>query len=234
MSDWELYSKNAGLRAVIDPADTIGHKNRYINLLHHKVLTEAIGDRLQGRSVLDLGCGNGRFYQFLKDCGAYRIMGVDSCYGMIKEYPGPALHAASTYLPFPCNNFDAILSVWTLQYLNPVQLWTSISEMTRIMKPEGTIYLIEQVSKEGYDHVFGRAVAFYENMFKEQGCLMTDYCPIMYDSDKLVGIIRHGIVPELFFEVVSDLHLVVNSKMEPCAPEEGYLDVFMEFTKVKK
>jgi SAM-dependent methyltransferase len=233
MNDWAEYAKNAGLRAVIDPADTIGYKNRYINLLHHKVLADAIGDRLQGRSVLDLGCGNGRFYEFLKSCGTLRIMGVDSCYEMIKAYPGPALHAASTYLPFPRNNFDAVLSVWTLQYLNPVQLWTSLSEISRILKPEGTVFLIEQVSREGYGDVYWRSPAFYKNMFCDQGFEMTSCRPIMYDSDKLVGIIRHGLVPEFLFGILSDWHLSMSRDEDAIVPAEGYLDVFMEFKKVK-
>ena len=48
------------LRLVIDPADTKGHKNRYINVLQHITLKDALGDTSK-LMALDVGCGIKRF-----------------------------------------------------------------------------------------------------------------------------------------------------------------------------
>lgn len=230
MTNWEEYAKKGDLRAVIDPADEKGHKNRYINLLHHKVLKKAIGDGLQGRSVLDLGCGNGRFYDLLKDCGASQITGIDSCYEMMKHYPGKALHASATQIPFPDGSFDAVLSVWTLQHLDLFQLRHAISEISRVLKPEGTVYIIEQMSLKSHDGVCGRKSSIYRYMFSEKGFETKTRQPIMYGDDLLVGIIRHGFIPEFLNEIVSTVHLSTTSKIWG-APLDGYLDTFMEFKR---
>lgn len=229
--NWSEYALKDDLRAVMDPADLAGHKNRYINLLHHEILKRAFKNRLQGCSVLDLGCGNGRFYDLLKECGASHVIGADSCYSMMKKYPGTAVHAYATLLPFPDEYFDAVLSVWTLQHLDSRELHAAVSEISRVMKPHGRIYLIEQMSERGYDGVPARTPWDYRNHIVERGYVLERYRPIMLDSDLLVGVIRHGIIPEMLFPGISGLHLATTRTLSP--PEAGYLDAFLEFERVR-
>lgn len=227
MIDWSAYAQNAKLRAVIDPADAPGHKNRYIDLLHHKVLTGAFGGRLRGKRVLDLGCGIGRFYDLLKSEGAGHIIGLDFCAGMLKRYPGVSVAASASKIPFPDGYFDAVLSVWTLQYLDPTQLGEAILEISRVLAPGGSVYLIEQMSYYEHDGAFPRLPGVYVWGFSTMKIPTRNVRPIMRDSDKLVGAIRHGLVPECLFGPVSSAHLFVNRGLT--IPENGYLDVFLQF-----
>src|SRR5262245_29554227 len=49
-------------------------------------MIQACGD-VRGLTVLDSGCGEGRFCRMLLDCGAKLVIGIDLC--------GPLIHAAS-------------------------------------------------------------------------------------------------------------------------------------------
>lgn len=227
MTEWKDYAKLGNLRAVIDPADEKGHKNRYINLLHHLVLADAIGDSLQGKQILDLGCGNGRFGRFLKECGA-EVTGVDSCAEMLEQnVECKTVCAPINNLPFEDNSFDAVLSVWTLQFLSDAELVKSKDEISRILKPGGMVYLIEQVSRHGYDDVFPRLPSDYKNTFSQFQPMRIR--GITYNNEKILGMVKRGLIPELAFELIARHHLNYSEHLP--IPKSGYLDCLMVFMK---
>lgn len=229
--DWSTYAEKPDLRAVIDPADVAGHKNRYINLLHHKILREAFGEkfvaeaRFHGKSFLDLGCGIGRFNALLQGYGA-QVIGVDSCQAMLDRNPVKTVCAPLIDLPFPNESFDFCLSVWTLQYL---PLRETIREIARVLKPGGHIFLIEQISSSGYGSVFGRSTSDYVIQFLEHGLRLQRRRPIMYAFDRVIDLVRVGIIPEWSFDIVADIHLGMTRTQR--VPPTGYVDYFQEFKK---
>jgi ubiquinone/menaquinone biosynthesis C-methylase UbiE len=222
MIDWVKYAEKGDLRAVIDPSDTRGHKNRYINLLHHMILEERVGD-LTGKRVLDLGCGNGRFSKFLQGKGAI-VYGVDSCQEMLDQNNiSHKYRVPVTELPFENDFFDAVLSVWTLQHLDTVSLVRASNEIERVLKSRGNLYLIEQTSKKkrtryGYLGAFGDL------------CEEVYYRPIMYAYDRVIDFVRIGVIPEQFFPQLAKWHLEQTKYL--VTSEDDYTDCFMEFVKI--
>ena len=227
MPDWKDNAKYGDLRSVIDSADDRGLKNKYINLLHHKILSDAFGDSLKGKMVLDLGCGIGRFTEFLQFCGA-DITGVDFCEDMLSFYTGcKKICAPVNKLPFKNESFDVVLSVWTLQYVDKTMLIEVIKEINRILVPEGKIYLIEQLSKHGYDSVFSRYLFDYIDIFKN--FVLIDSRSIMGERDLIVEIVKRGFIPELGFPILMPYHLLMTKNLT--LNNSDYIDQFMIFKK---
>jgi len=97
---------------------------------------------IPGERVLDLGCGNGRFFEFYKGENI-DYFGVDSSEKLIeiakKKNPGARFQVADALkLPFPANYFDKIYSIAVLHQIPSEELRLQfLKEAKRVLKPEG-------------------------------------------------------------------------------------------------
>jgi len=205
------------LQKVIDPADVAGHKNRYINVLQHIALKDAIGNTTS-KLTLDVGCGIQRFKDlFLQPLGIPQTyVGLDSDPQM-----NPHRVADCNDIPFARDTFSIVLSVWMLQYQDDLQ--ECVDEIKRVLVPGGTLVMIEQISN-GYDEVLPRTPFGYSLAFGKE----PERCvPILNEGDLLVGVIRRGLVPERLFPVLARLHLMLMKY----TPKGVYTDYLMVFRK---
>lgn len=96
---------------------------------------------VEGR-VLDVGCGTGRIFDLLGDVD---YVGIDSSEEMIREARkggGRFLVGDGLDLPFPDNEFDAVVSIATLHHIPSRKLRRRfVQEMRRVLKPEGKIII---------------------------------------------------------------------------------------------
>jgi SAM-dependent methyltransferase len=78
-ADWDsIYGGRNALWAVLD-------RTLRSDVFERSRLTfEALGPTLEGRSVLDLGCGSGRYALEAARRGARRVVGVDAAAGMVE------------------------------------------------------------------------------------------------------------------------------------------------------
>src|SRR3989338_2127374 len=100
--------------------------------------------------ILDLGCGSGRNIVYLAKEG-FEMYGLDiSSEGvhktklwLKKEGVNASLKVRSMYgkLPYQKNYFDAIMCIRTLNHGTIQDIRKAISEIKRILKPNGFIYL---------------------------------------------------------------------------------------------
>jgi len=109
----------------------------------------AFGDR-----VLDLGCGNGRFFEFCKDKNV-DYLGIDSSEKLIgiaqKSHPQAKFQVADALsLPFPDNHFDKVYSIAVLHHIPSAELRLQfLEEAKRVLRPDGllisTVWKFSQV-----------------------------------------------------------------------------------------
>ena len=69
-------------------------------------------------SVLDVGCGDGRFLKLLASKYS-RAIGIDYCFEPISRIQTPCLQASATHLPFQSASFDLIVATEMLEHLPP-------------------------------------------------------------------------------------------------------------------
>lgn len=101
---------------------------------------------IPGDRILDLGCGNGRLFQVLKDKDV-NYLGVDFSEKLIEiakaKYPGVKFQITDALnLPFPNNYFDKIYSIAVLHHIPSEEFRLKfLEEAKRVLKPEGFLIL---------------------------------------------------------------------------------------------
>jgi SAM-dependent methyltransferase len=94
-----------------------------------------------GLTVLDVGCGEGRFSRMLAKRGAF-VVGIDPTVELIHvahiDHPaGCYLKSEGENLPFKSGSFDQVISYLTL--IDIAGYKEAIREMVRVLKPKGRL-----------------------------------------------------------------------------------------------
>jgi malonyl-CoA O-methyltransferase len=111
---------------------------------HVQVLLKFFGD-LTDKSVLDVGCGKGRFAKVLQERNPRaEIWGLDISEEMLRFVPaGIHTRAGSmTELPFADSTFNCAYATESLEHA--VDIDRAVSEMCRVVKPGGKLVIIDK------------------------------------------------------------------------------------------
>ncbi|NLZ30642.1 MAG: class I SAM-dependent methyltransferase [Methanomicrobiales archaeon] len=153
-SPWDaLRYDGYPLRAVIGRDDAYNH---YIDSTQKALYTRVLPLQ-KDFTVLDFGCGNGR-WAFWFAPQVDRVIGVDPSPDMVRAAqrlaPGLGVRNASFTLltddtpPFPGGAFDVVNCVWVLKYiLSDAEVAAVIEGFARATRPGGYVALIEQVNQ---------------------------------------------------------------------------------------
>jgi ubiquinone/menaquinone biosynthesis C-methylase UbiE len=116
-------------------------------IYHVQLILEYFGD-LNGKRVLDIGCGKGRFARvFWERYPRASLVGFDLAEAMLRHVPtGVGACAGSmTALPFVSGVFDCAYATESLEHA--VDIEAAVAEMCRVVRPGGRIVIIDKNSK---------------------------------------------------------------------------------------
>lgn len=160
MSWWKPFAKagapqtppepEVALREIIDhfneaAADEENFPSTIDPRIHHvQLIVDYLGD-VNGKRVLDVGCGKGRFARVLAErYPQASITAFDLAEAMLRSVPEPLAPCAGsmTALPFRTAAFDCAYATESLEHA--VQIETAIAEMCRVVRPGGRIVIIDK------------------------------------------------------------------------------------------
>ncbi|MFZ5516358.1 MAG: class I SAM-dependent methyltransferase [Candidatus Zhuqueibacterota bacterium] len=111
-----------------------------------------------GKNVLDAACGLG-YGSYLLATTACHVEGIDIdesriAYAREKYGSGSVRYAVSevTDTPFENDSFDVVVSIETFEHLRPEQAVLFLSEVKRILKPDG-IFILSTPNKPVFDQI---------------------------------------------------------------------------------
>jgi SAM-dependent methyltransferase len=225
-------SKGTALQAVLDPADYVGRKNEFIDVLHKIVLSNYLS--LSGKErVLDFGTGSGRFAFWLSPKASF-VVGIDVTKEMLQlakkvdhRENVEFLLCDGTNTPFKDESFDFILSVGVFQHFPDKEFRNAAKRLIRQLKKGGKIFLIEQVSKKTSDYYLHRLPEEYVEKF--EGCKCVIQKPIRKSGAMVTRMVGTRFIPRVMFPIIAKLELFRRQKES--IPETGYLDYLFIFDK---
>lgn len=150
-------------------------------MLEESITLDVIGD-VQGKRVLDLGCGTGRYCALLAERGA-SVVGVDPSPEMLKYAKQKALAFANIDLydgtlanvDFPNEHFDLVVSALALSHVSDLK--PTLQECVRVLKYGGWVVISDihpfwPVSGHNYVEFFDNTgqeyrIPEYPHLFEE-------------------------------------------------------------------
>lgn len=113
-------------------------------IYHVQLILDFLGG-LEGKRVLDVGCGKGRFARVLAERHPRAfIAGTDISHAMLLHVRAPLAACGSTMtaLPFATSSFDGAYATESLEHA--VDIEGAVAEICRVTKPGGRIAIIDK------------------------------------------------------------------------------------------
>ena len=113
-------------------------------IYHVQLLLEHFGD-LNGKRVLDVGCGKGRFARVFREQYPHgSVIGLDLAEAMLRCVPSGigACAGSMTALPFQSAWFDCAYATESLEHA--VDIDAAVAEICRVVRPGGRIAIIDK------------------------------------------------------------------------------------------
>lgn len=93
---------------------------------------------MQGKHVLDLACGSGRYSNLLLEAKAARVVALDFCVPMLQQVAAALpVRASMMQLPFRPAVFDAVVSGLAVGHATDIGQW--MGEVARVLRAQGTL-----------------------------------------------------------------------------------------------
>jgi SAM-dependent methyltransferase len=201
---WNTKAKNAKGNHIHASCGSNEHENECMHQAQLHALN-AVTDQLvdiNNKTILDFGCGSGRWVEYFCNLGASYI-GVDISDEMINlaksRYPENSFTVLKDYkIPLEDDSCDFIFSIAVIHHNPPPQQEKLLSEISRVLKPGGYLFLFEALGTYKSERVFPHPMSKWikmveENNFKcilQQGYSYFVLCNMVNNVAKLLHIPR--------------------------------------------
>jgi SAM-dependent methyltransferase len=133
----------------------------------------------QGAHALDVGCGTGRWVRRLEEHGL-SVVGIDQSSEMLylarkRGTLSPMVSGEVQKLPFRDESFEYVSAVTVIQHIPPQDQVRALSEMVRVLRPGGYLFLIELIRGNGL-HVFSRLPDDWIGQVSKLGVNLVSWC----------------------------------------------------------
>jgi len=172
--------------AAIFPIEVSDDDERLSTILRHS-------GNLDGKKILDAGCGKGRFAKRVKSLyPSSEVHGMDISKELLKEVPSSIIKKEGSILnlPYDTETFDAVFCVEVLEHA--VRTEKAIEELCRVLKDNGKIVIIDKnIEKLGkmeitdFEQWFARKEI---KKFLEKHCYDVTVKEIDYNNKKADGL----------------------------------------------
>lgn len=126
---------------------------------------------LEGKNVLDAGCGNGRDCKYINQKG-FKVKGIDLSKEMLviakKMVPKVDFEVMDiTNITYSDNSYDGIISNCSFFHIPVEELPKTLNSFSKILKPDGKLLLIlqEGLGEAMIEEPFRKGVYIYINYF---------------------------------------------------------------------
>ncbi len=214
---WNGMSAHGADASVIDPHDTIGEKNAYIEFNRNYYITRELSHLANESLVLDYGCGTGNITRHIASLG-YQCIGLDIAFELLalNKDGNELLCYDGKCIPLDDNSFDAVVCYVVLNYLLERNYFESmLSEIYRVLKPGGKFIAIEQVNRTSRniaeDNKLQRSVELFSESFEKSGFEVQATYNTRAGHFPLIYLVRAGLIPRRFFRYVVALERVYSA-----------------------
>jgi ubiquinone/menaquinone biosynthesis C-methylase UbiE len=113
--------------------------------LEKKLIARFLPTKVEGKKLLEIGCGTGHWSRFFSEYG-FEVIGVDVSERMIdiaksKNIPNASFQVADSHsLPFADGTFDVTAAITTLEFAHDAE--TAVREMVRCTRTPGGQLLV--------------------------------------------------------------------------------------------
>ena len=108
---------------------------------------------LDGRDVLDVGCGGGVLVRELASRGA-RAVGLEISEHQLGQARatgiGHFVVGRAEALPLPDGSLDAVLFMRSLHHVPPPAMLAALADARRVLRPDGVVYIAEPLAEGDY------------------------------------------------------------------------------------
>lgn len=123
--------------------------------------------------ILDIGCGNGRFFKFISSKRKIKYTGIDNNVELLKaakqQNKTKFIEASMLKLPFPSEKFDVAVAIASVHHLPSSKMRKkAIKEANRILKKDGILIIsVWNFFQKKYRNLIWKArLKFISSLFK--------------------------------------------------------------------